>query len=43
MWDAVRSVLSGNDWGLTEQQISEATGLGRAIRTLLERLFWTTP
>ena len=40
MRDAVRSVLRGNDWGLTEQQISEATGVGpRAIRTLLERLF----
>ncbi|HEX5949406.1 MAG TPA: hypothetical protein VFZ96_00230 [Actinomycetota bacterium] len=38
--DAVRSVLRGNDWGLTEQQISEATGVGpRAIRSLLERLF----
>ncbi|HSD49582.1 MAG TPA: hypothetical protein VLE71_07105 [Actinomycetota bacterium] len=37
---AVRSVLRGHDWGLTEQQISEATGVGRgAIRSLLERLF----
>jgi hypothetical protein len=40
VWDAVRSVLRGNDWGLTEQQISEATGFGRrAIHSLLERLF----
>lgn len=38
--DAVRSVLRGHDWGLTEQQISEATGVGRrAIHSLLERLF----
>lgn len=38
--DAVRSVLRGSDWGLTEQQISEATGVGRRkIRPLLERLF----
>lgn len=38
--DAVRSVLRGHDWALSERQIAEAAGVGReTVRSLLERLF----